>query len=569
MANVFYSATGNPGSGSEGLSALMRGEFLNVQAGFDLVTADFLLKADATNGVLTNPTITTPTITGGTLDGTPVGGSTASTGAFTSLSAGGAFSVTGAVSGAGFTNLFSSPPPIGSVAAGTGAFTTLSAAGAVSGAGISALFSSPASFGSVAPNAGAFTTLSASGAVSGAGIVALFSSPASIGNVTPAAGAFTTLSSSGATLIKGGTLTLTPSAGFGIIDAGTGTLLLKSGSTGSNGLIQAFSKLQAPTLLTTGTLIWSGVPDNSSTAQPPVIFKYDMSGTLTSGQQRLVQIVAVNDTVVTPGVGGAFSLFGIDHATQAGAVGNRWGIDVATNVGDASTNLAIGGIRQTAVSSFNMGGTGIDSAGLLSNGTLFAGNDVVQANSGATFLKGIVGREIDVSVATGASVSTKFGLAITQLSTDRVQGTYDDAAISFNNQGLSPPPGWKVLLSVGRFFGQSPMDPTNGWVMNFTQTGGVGTIAGAGGLDFTNFTPVTAFLQGNNFLLDPTGNFTANSLKVGANQVVGARNTGWTAMTGSPDKATAYATSTVTLAQLAGRVAQLQASLTTHGVIGA
>ena len=57
-------------------------------------------------------------------------------------------------------------------------------------------------------------------------------------------------------------------------------------------------------------------------------------------------------------------------------------------------------------------------------------------------------------------------------------------------------------------------------------------------------------------------------LKVNSTQVVGARDTGWTAMTGSPNKATAYDTSTVTLPQLAGRVAQLQASLTTHGLIG-
>jgi hypothetical protein len=72
-----------------------------------------------------------------------------------------------------------------------------------------------------------------------------------------------------------------------------------------------------------------------------------------------------------------------------------------------------------------------------------------------------------------------------------------------------------------------------------------------------------------------TNNLTAANLiataahKVGANQVVGARITGYAAMTGSPDKATAYATSTITLAQLAGRVAQLQADLTTHGLIGA
>jgi len=58
-------------------------------------------------------------------------------------------------------------------------------------------------------------------------------------------------------------------------------------------------------------------------------------------------------------------------------------------------------------------------------------------------------------------------------------------------------------------------------------------------------------------------------LKVNGTQVIGARDTGWTAMTGSSNKATAYDTSTITLAQLAGRVMELQAALTAHGVIGA
>jgi hypothetical protein len=52
-------------------------------------------------------------------------------------------------------------------------------------------------------------------------------------------------------------------------------------------------------------------------------------------------------------------------------------------------------------------------------------------------------------------------------------------------------------------------------------------------------------------------------------QVLGSRVTGFTAMTGSPDKATSYATGSVTTAQLAGRVAALQAALTAHGIIGA
>lgn len=47
-----------------------------------------------------------------------------------------------------------------------------------------------------------------------------------------------------------------------------------------------------------------------------------------------------------------------------------------------------------------------------------------------------------------------------------------------------------------------------------------------------------------------------------------AKPTGWTAMTGTPDTGTVYDTSTVTLPQLAGRVASLQAALTAAGLIG-
>ena len=52
-------------------------------------------------------------------------------------------------------------------------------------------------------------------------------------------------------------------------------------------------------------------------------------------------------------------------------------------------------------------------------------------------------------------------------------------------------------------------------------------------------------------------------------KVVGARDTGWTAMTGTTNKATAYDTATVTLPQLAGRMMAIQALLTTHGLAGA
>jgi hypothetical protein len=62
---------------------------------------------------------------------------------------------------------------------------------------------------------------------------------------------------------------------------------------------------------------------------------------------------------------------------------------------------------------------------------------------------------------------------------------------------------------------------------------------------------------------------TDTSLIVGADQVVAARDTGWTAMTGTSDKASVFDTSSVTLSQLASRVLSLQAALATHGLIGA
>lgn len=59
--------------------------------------------------------------------------------------------------------IFAAPGPIGSTTASTGAFTTLSASSTVSGTGFSTYLASPPAIGGTAANTGAFTTLSASG----------------------------------------------------------------------------------------------------------------------------------------------------------------------------------------------------------------------------------------------------------------------------------------------------------------------------------------------------------------------------------------------------------------------
>ena len=105
-------------------------------------------------GFTYNPSTGILTATGfaGALNGT-VGATTASTGAFTTLSA------SSTVSGTGFSTYLASPPAIGGTAAAAGAFTTLSASSTVSGTGFSTYLASPPAIGSTTASTGKFTSL--------------------------------------------------------------------------------------------------------------------------------------------------------------------------------------------------------------------------------------------------------------------------------------------------------------------------------------------------------------------------------------------------------------------------
>ena len=84
---------------------------------------------DELNNAIEQDALANVTITGGSINGTTIGASTASTGAFTTLSA------SSTVSGTGFSTYLASPPAIGGTAAAAGAFTSLSASGAFSANG--------------------------------------------------------------------------------------------------------------------------------------------------------------------------------------------------------------------------------------------------------------------------------------------------------------------------------------------------------------------------------------------------------------------------------------------------
>ena len=95
-------------------------------------------------------------VTGG-INSTDIGGTTPSTGAFTTLSA------SSTVSGSGFSTYLASPPAIGGTTPSTGAFTTLSASSTVSGSGFSTYLASPPAIGGTIANTGKFSALTLTG----------------------------------------------------------------------------------------------------------------------------------------------------------------------------------------------------------------------------------------------------------------------------------------------------------------------------------------------------------------------------------------------------------------------
>jgi hypothetical protein len=204
LTNPLAVAQGGTGVATLAAHAVLLGEGTgNVAAAAPGAAGQMLLSTGAT----TDPAFgNNPAITGGSINGTPVGSTTPSTGAFTTLSA------TSTVSGTGFTAFMASPPPLGSTAPNSVAATTLSATSTISGAGFTAFMASPPPLGSTAPSSVAATTLSATGTVSGAGFAARFASPGPIGSTAASTGAFTTITATG---------TITPSSTNGIVGTAT------------------------------------------------------------------------------------------------------------------------------------------------------------------------------------------------------------------------------------------------------------------------------------------------------------------------------------------------------------
>lgn len=354
--------------------------------------------------------------------------------------------------------------------------------------------------------------------------------------------------------------TLAFNGGGGLIAvAPTKTLILGNTATGT------VNVNLSPLTVTRGTQTVAGA------ITPIINTSVSMTGTATGNPQLAYtdyQFTVQSDNVALPVTDQFLNGFQLQHNYGGAAMtGNRQAMQVnlvqtATtgNVLAGSTGFYVA-FQSYSTTSTNDNGSGL--TGATAHGRVFGGGMAAQLHSGATNYYQACALELNTQVDTGASTLVRSFLSVASVA-GAVQGTLVDAGIWFYG-------GSGARLKHGILFGSGTL---NNWSIDAAGTiigadgGGGVSAAAAYGVDFSAVTFSTAFLKSVGFLVDPAGNTSALTYQVSGTQVVGARNTGWSAMTGSTNKATVYDTSTVTLAQLAGRVMALQAALTAHGLIG-
>ncbi|WP_433705785.1 hypothetical protein [Paraburkholderia sacchari] len=104
---------------------------------------------------------------------------------------------------------FAAPGPIGSTTASTGAFTTLSASSTVSGTGFSTYLASPPAIGGTAAAAGKFTTLQATGLITPASTVGIAGTTTNDSAQAGSWGEYQTATTSSVSMTSGTPLTIT------------------------------------------------------------------------------------------------------------------------------------------------------------------------------------------------------------------------------------------------------------------------------------------------------------------------------------------------------------------------
>lgn len=91
-------------------------------------------------------------------------------------------------------------------------------------------------------------------------------------------------------------------------------------------------------------------------------------------------------------------------------------------------------------------------------GQLFCLGPVLTLDAAATHMAAAINTEFDINCKAGSSTLIKYGVLITQLSTDAVSGSQQDSALCFTNQIGAV--GWGTLIQIGDGVNQNPLKST-------------------------------------------------------------------------------------------------------------
>ena len=227
-----------------------------------------------------------------------------------------------------------------------------------------------------------------------------------------------------------------------------------------------------------------------------------------------------------------------------------------------------------------------------------AGNFIVYCDAGLTNVR-MKGIEIDIQPGAGSTIIEAFGLAINAFGQmipgnaiyiEGVFGGYFSSGIRIGaleptiSAGIYGTGTMGTLLdSATGTYGQDAIALTNNHKIRFRGTASVHAklfmdtsnnlrvVLGTGGFVVRDNTDIVSLISmrasGSDGIVDVST--AAGQYQVNGTKVVGPRDTGWVAMTGTPDKTSVFNTATVSTSQLATRVKYIQDVLTAHGLIGA
>lgn len=285
--------------------------------------------------------------------------------------------------------------------------------------------------------------------------------------------------------------------------------------------------------LNTSSHVWSFITNPSSAATGTASgLTINSNGSGTGTAPFSYDSFNVTDNIASSGTVDGLSVFmGIDGSavnSARQAFQSTMELVAPTSASNTNRNYVAGVFTALAMS-----GDGGGSGGGQQKGSIFAINPSVSTSSVATNLAETSGGEVDLNIVTGSSTLDKYGWKITEIATDAVQGSRNDAALFMGSQ--SGAVGWGTLWQVGDGLNQNPLLST-GSVFAFK-----GTPTIANGFDLSGAGSITgcAFKALSGFCVNGTGGIKSGAVggTSGSLQLLGLTSGSFTitaSATGSP-----------------------------------